>query len=91
MILKELLTHFNIEVSLPEYLYEESFNEVFLKGKLSKENDSYKIVIETQKNVIHSLIINANDDYPVVISSLLPNGKTNGTKFGQKKGDLVYI
>lgn len=91
MILRDLLNNFNIEVSLPEYLYEETFNEVFLKGELSKEHNKYKIVIETQKDVTHTMIIDQSDDYPVTISSLLPNGKTNGTKFGQNKGDLKFI
>lgn len=91
MILRDLLSHFNIEVSLPEYLYEETFNEVFLKGELSKSNNSYKIVIKTQKDVTHTMIINPEDDYPVIVSSLLPNGKTNGTKFGRIKGDLKFI
>ena len=91
MILKELLDYFNIEVILPEYLYEETFNEVFLEGNMTKANNAYKIVIETRKDVVHTMIIDPDDDYPVVISSLLPNGRTNGTKFGQKKGDLLYI
>ena len=91
MILKELLTHFNIEVSLPQYLYEETFNEVFLKGELSKEANKYKIIAETQKDVTHTMIIDSNSDYPVTISSLLPNGKTNGISFGEKKGDLKFI
>lgn len=91
MILKELLDYFNIDVDLPEYLYEESFNEVFLNGMLSKVDNTYKIVIETRKDVIHTMIINPEDDYPVVISSILPNGKTNGIKFGQSSSDLIYI
>ena len=91
MILKDLLSHFNIKVSLPEYLYEETFNEVFLKGELSKEGNIYKIVIETQKDVTHTMIIDQTSDYPITISSLLPNGRTNGTKFGQSKGDLKFI
>ena len=91
MILKDLLTHFNIEVSLPDYLYEETFNEVFMKGEVSKTADTYKIIIETQKDVTHTMIINQNSDYPVVISSLLPNGRKNGIKFGQIKGDLKFF
>ena len=91
MILKDLLTYFNIEVSLPQYLYEETFNDVFKKGELSKTNDTYKIIIETQKNVTHTMIINQNSDYPVIISSLLPNGKKNGIKFGHIKGDLKFF
>ena len=91
MILKELLDYFNIEVNLPQYLYEESFNEVFMEGNLSKTDDTYEIVIETRKDVVHKMIINPGDDYPVIISSRLPNSKTNGVKFGKSRDDLVYI
>ncbi len=91
MILKELLDYFKIDVELPDYLYGESFNEVFLEGNMSKENNVYKIVIETRKDVIHTLIINPDDDFPVIVSSLLPNGKSNGIKFGKTKDDLVYV
>ena len=91
MILKELLDYFNINVVLPEYLYEETFNEVFMKGNLSKTDNTYEIVAETRKDVTHTMIINPDDDYPVIISSLLPNGRTNGCKFGKSNGDLVYI
>lgn len=91
MILKELLDYFKIDVELPDYLYDESFNEVFLEGEMSNGDGAYKIVIETRKNVIHTLIINPDDDFPVIVSSLLPNGKSNGIKFGKTKGDLVYV
>lgn len=91
MILKDLLNYFDIDVILPEYLYDESFNDVFLKGEVIKENNKYEIVAETRKEVIHTMIINSDDDYPVVISSELPNGKTNGVKFPKVKGDLTYI
>ena len=91
MILKELLDYFNLEINLPQYLYEETFNEVFMKGNLSKINDIYKITVKTQKDVIHTMIIDSDDNYPVTILSELPNGRTNGTKFGQSSGDLVYI
>ena len=91
MILKELLDYFGIEVDLPEYLYEETFNEVFLEGTLVKTENTYKITIKTRKDVIHSMIINLDDDYPVTVSSLLPNGKTNGIRFGQNQGDLIFI
>lgn len=91
MILKDLLAYFDINVDLPEYLYEESFNEVFMKGELSKENSIYKIVIETQKDVIHTMLIDADSDFPVIISSELPNGAKNGIKFGKNKDDLKYI
>lgn len=91
MILKELLDYFNLEIDLPQYLYEETFNEVFMNGKLSNINDIYKITVKTQKDVIHTMIIDSDDNYPVTILSELPNGRTNGTKFGQSSGDLVYI
>lgn len=91
MILKELLTYFDIEVNLPDYLYNESFNEVFLKGELLKTDFGYKIIIKTRKDVTHTMIINSEDDYPVVISSILPNGKINGCKFGKSSDDLIYI
>lgn len=91
MILRELLDYFNIKTDLPDYLYDESFNEVFLKGELKKENDKYIIVAETQKDVIHTMIINPSDDYPVIISSELSNGRTNGIKFSKTEGSLVYI
>ncbi len=91
MILRELLDYFDIDIDLPPYLYDERFNEVFKEGQLSKINDCYKIVIETRKDVIHTMIINSDDDFPVVISSELPNGAKNGIKFGRSKGELVYI
>ena len=91
MILKDLLDYFNLEVSLPKYLYDESFNEVFKKGDLSEINNTYKITIKTQKNVIHTMIIDSDSDFPVIISSELPNGAKNGIKFGKDRDDLLYI
>lgn len=91
MILRELLDYFDIDVELPEYLYSHPFNEVFLKGDLSKRGNNYKITVETRKDVTHTMLINPRDAYPVVILSILPNGKTNGTKFGQNKDDLLFI
>ena len=91
MILRELLDYFEIDVVLPEYLYGHQFNEVFLKGNLSKKGNSYNITVETRKDVTHTMIIAPGDAYPVVISSMLPNGKTNGTKFGQSEEDLLFI
>ena len=91
MILRELLDNFDIDVEIPEYLYDHPFNEVFLNGDLSKSSNSYRITVETRKNVTHTMIINPDDAYPVVISSLLPNGKSNGTKFGQSEDDLLFI
>ena len=91
MILKDLLEYFAIDVILPDYLYEESFNDVFLEGDFSKEDNSYRIVIKTRKDVVHTMIISPDDDYPVVISSELSNGKINGMKFPKTEGDLVYF
>ena len=91
MILNDLLDYFDINADLAEYLYEESFNEVFMKGELSKANNVYKIVIKTQKEVIHTMIIDSDSDFPVIISSELPNGAKNGIKFGKNKDDLKYI
>ena len=91
MILRELLDYFEIDVELPGYLYEHPFNEVFLKGNLAKNSNSYDITIKTRKDVTHTMIINPGDSYPVVILSILPNGKTNGTKFGQSEDDLLFI
>lgn len=90
MILKELLDYFSIEVNLPPYLLEESFNEVFVKGDFSKENNFYKIVVKTQKNVTHTMIIKPDSDFPVTVMSELPNGLLNGMKFGLKKGEVAY-
>ena len=47
MILKDLLIHFNIEETLPDYLLDESFNQIFLDGDLSINDNHYKISIKT--------------------------------------------
>ena len=91
MILRELLNYFKLDIELPAYLYDESFNEVFLKGNLVKKINSYEISIETRKDVIHTMIISPLDDYPITIVSTLPNGKTNGTRFGKSEGNLNFI
>ena len=91
MILKDLLTYFKLDIKLPEYLYGESFNEVFLEGNLIKKENAYEITIETRKDVIHTMIIDPLDDYPVTIISTLPNGKSNGTQFGKIEGDLKFV
>lgn len=91
MLFKDILTHFEIEESFPDYLLEESFNEVFLNGDFSKENNDYRIVAKTRKKVTHTMFIKPNEDYPVIILSELPNGLLNGVKFGQTKDDLKYI
>ena len=90
MILKELLDYFSIEVNLPPYLLEESFNEVFLKGDFFFFFNFYKIVVKTQKNVTHTMIIKPDSDFPVTVMSELPNGLLNGMKFGLKKGEVAY-
>ena len=43
MILRELLNYFKLNIELPAYLYDESFNEVFLKGSLVKKNNAFKL------------------------------------------------
>lgn len=91
MILKDLLSHFHIEDEFPEYLYEQTFNEVFLDGELSREDNRYKIVITTRQDVTHQMFLNPQDEFPVVILSKLPNGLLNGMKFGRCKGQVTYI
>ena len=91
MILREILDFFNINADLPEYLYEEEFNEVFLKGNLAENEKGYEITIKTRKDVTHIMIITPDDDCPLEISSLLPNGKTNGIRFGRNRGELKFI
>ncbi|WP_298500640.1 hypothetical protein [uncultured Methanobrevibacter sp.] len=90
MILEELLDHFGIDDEFPEYLLEQTFNEVFLDGDLTKNENNYKIAITTRQNVTHQMFLKPDEDYPVVIMSVLPNGKLNGMKFGRKKGQVAY-
>lgn len=91
MILKDLLNHFKIEDNLPDYLLDHPFNEVFLDGDLTRENNSYKIAIKTRQNVTHQMFIKPNDEYPIIILSELPNGNLNGMKFGHTESDVKYI
>ena len=91
MILKNLLNHFHIDVELPDYLLDESFNEIFKDGDLSKKYNSFEISIKTRQNVTHHMFINSDEEYPLIIISELPNGSLNGMKFGQSKGDVKYI
>ena len=91
MIFKDLLNHFSIDESFPEYLLDESFNEVFLDGDLSRTDNNYKITIKTRQNVVHTMYINPDGDFPVIVMSELPNGKLNGIKFGHTKDDLTFI
>lgn len=91
MIFRDLLEHFEIEESFPDYLLQQTFNEVFLDGEFSKVEKNYKIAITTRQDVTHQMFINPDDEYPVIILSRLPNGSLNGMKFGQTKDDVVYI
>lgn len=91
MILEDLLKHFNISESFPDYLLCQTFNEVFLEGNLSKQDNTYKIAVRTRQDVTHQMFLKPDDEYPVVILSELPNGSLNGMKFGQKESDVVYI
>ena len=91
MIFKDILNHFDIPEEFPDYLMNQSFNEVFLDGDFSKIDDAYKIEITTRQDVTHQMFIRPDDDYPVVIMSRLPNGSLNGMKFGLTEDDVSYI
>ena len=91
MILEDLLGHFDILEEFPGYLLNQTFNEVFLDGDLTKTENDYKIVVTTRQNVTHQMFLKPNDDYPVIIMSILPNGNMNGMKFGQSETDVKYI
>lgn len=91
MILKDLLDYFNIEDNLPDYLLEQPFNDVFLDGDFEKTDDTYKIEVTTRQDVTHQMFIRPEDEFPLTIMSVLPNGNLNGMKFGQNKGDVTYI
>ena len=69
MIFSELLNHFKIDEEFPEYLLDQTFNDVFIDGNLSKIDENYKIVIKTRQNVIHQMFIKPNDAHPVTILS----------------------
>ena len=91
MILRDLLKHFDIKESFPDYLLEQSFNKVFLDGELSKSDNNYKIVVKTRQDVIHQLFLKPDEDYPVIVLSELPSGLLNGMKFGLTEDDVAYI
>ena len=91
MIFTELLEYFNIKEEFPTYLLNQSFNDVFIDGNLSKIDGNYKIVVKTRQNVTHQMFIMPNDSYPVTILSKLPNGLLNGMKFGLTEDDVDYI
>ncbi len=81
MILKDILDYFAIEAVLPDYLLNQTFNEVFLDGELTVEEGNYEIVIRTRQNVKHQMFIRPDEEFPVIIMSELPNGLLNGMKF----------
>lgn len=91
MFFKDLLDHFKIDGDFPEYLLNQPFNDVFADGDLTKEGNSYKIVIKTRQNVTHRMFIRPSDDFPVAVISELPNGLLNGMKFGLSEGDVEFI
>lgn len=91
MILKDLLDYFNIDEKFPDYLLDESFNEVFLEGDLSKRNNTYKIVVKTRQNVTHMMYLCPGNEFPLTVISKLPNGLLNGMKFGLNPGEVKYI
>lgn len=91
MIFKDLLNYFNIKGDFPDYLLNQTFNEVFLDGDLDVHNTSYKIVITTRQNVTHQMFIDENNEFPVRILSKLPNGNLNGMKFPKNSDEVVYI
>ena len=83
MILKDLMNHFGIDENLPDYLLNQRFNEVFLDGKLTKQEKTYEIAVTTRQNVTHHLYINPGEEFPVIVLSELPTGLSNGMKFPQ--------
>jgi hypothetical protein len=91
LILKDLLKHFDIREDLPEYLLQQTFNEVFLDGELSISNNTYKIVVKTRQDVIHQMFIKHEDEFPVIIMSELPNGLLNGMKFSREESVGIPI
>ena len=91
MILKDILDHFAIEAVLPDYLLNQTFNEVFLDGELTVEGDDYEIVIRTRQNVKHQMFIRPEEKFPVIIMSELPNGLLNGMKFPRTESVGISI
>ena len=91
VILKDLLNHFDINENLPDYLLNQRFNEVFLDGDLSFEDNGYKIVVKTRQNVTHMMFIKPDEEFPLIILSELPNGLLNGMKFGLNEGEEIPI
>ena len=91
MILKDLLIHFDIDEDLPDYLLNQTFNKVFLDGKLTRENGNYEIAVTTRQNVTHHLFVKPDEEFPVIVLSELPNGLLNGMKFPQNESIGIPI
>lgn len=91
MILEDLLTHFDIDEDLPDYILNQRFNEVFLDGKLTIKDNTYEIVVRTRQDVTHHLYIKPGEEFPVIVLSELPSGLLNGMKFGQNEGEEIPI
>lgn len=91
MILTELLSHFQIDVELPDYLLNQTFNEVFLDGDLTKNDNDYKIVVRTRQDVTHMMFIKPEEEFPIIIMSELPNGLLNGMKFSKSECEGIPI
>ena len=90
MILEDVLKHFNIsDEGLPDHLLTQTFNEVFLDGRLTKQKDNYVIAVTTRQNVTHQMHIRPREEFPLIIMSVLPNGKLNGMKFGRNVGEEI--
>ena len=90
MILEDVLRHFNVpDEGLPDHLLSQTFNEVFLDGRLTKEKDNYMIVVTTRQDVTHQMHIRPKEEFPLIIMSVLPNGKLNGIKFGRNAGEEI--
>ena len=91
LILRDLLDHFGIDEEFPDYLYNQTFNEVFLDGELTNKGNNYKLVVTTRQDVTHQLFLKPNEEFPVIVLSILPNGRSNGIKFGQNEGEEIPI
>ena len=71
MIFKDVLNHFNIKGDFPDYILNQTFNEVFLEGDLEVNNNSYKISITTRQNVTHQMFIDdSNNQQKITLEQL---------------------
>ena len=91
LILRDLLDYFGIDETFPDYLYNQTFNEVFLDGELTNKGNNYKLVVTTRQDVTHQLFLKPDEEFPVIVLSILPNGRSNGIKFGQNEGEEIPI